>query len=260
MLKILGSILLIYEPLAYMFFVKKHFCEDIFYWQFCTSNMLDMRVLLFMILPIVISILCVMWFGALSKRMQNTKPNKIKKSEKLTKITPKTKQKMVSPIKSICNYWARIYDINGRAQRSEYWVATVFWTLFFVIMMMLTADVFRTAHPECFTGYVSEEHFIMCLKYENRYNIVGLIPFIPQLTLNVRRWHDLGFSGLLALIPIALLFISPAIFIVFIVGQIVAFCFPSKTQNNAYDKTNSKTGKTASTTNKSKTYGWQDWD
>ena len=57
LLKILLSILLIYEPLACVFFVSKTFCRDIFSYDFCANDMLGLRILLFLLLPVIIAIL-----------------------------------------------------------------------------------------------------------------------------------------------------------------------------------------------------------
>lgn len=111
-LKILATILLVYEPLAYVFLVKRDFCEDIFSWNFCSSNMLEIKGLLFLVLPIIISTLCVMWAGSLSK-IKKSKNNKQNKQKKIEKSQPKVKQRFVSLADSIRNFWTRCVDTDG---------------------------------------------------------------------------------------------------------------------------------------------------
>lgn len=262
MLKIMATILLVYEPLGYMFFVKKNFCEDLFSWRFCSSNMLEIRVLLFLVVPIIISALCVIWAGSLSKIIRR-RNNKQKKSEK---PQPKIKQQVVSPAESLRNFWTRCVDTEGVSQRSEYWFATIFYWLIFTIVIMGISELFKSFHPDCFWDMFLQNDMMFCSKYVTCMNViiffVGLVPTIPQLTLNARRWHDIGLPGFLALLPFVLLGFAAidlfAVPVLFILIQMGAFCFPSKVLNNPYRKQNKK--KVSGRSGKNKAYGWQDWD
>lgn len=69
--KILFSIILIYEPLAYVLFVDYHNCRDIFSWQFCSDGSLGTRIVLFLIVPFVLAILGSIWSGGISKKQKN---------------------------------------------------------------------------------------------------------------------------------------------------------------------------------------------
>ena len=270
MLKILGSILLIYEPLAYVAITNWDVCESVFSWKFCQSNMLETRVLLFLILPIIISALCLMWGGSLSKIIKQKKDKKTKQ-KKLEKPLPKIKQQFIDPADSIRNYWLKAGDPYGVAQRSEYWVSTFVYCVLFTVIVMGIGEIFQSLHPDCFEEWVLQEDKVFCMGYTGRYHvlsfIVGIIPIVPQTTLNARRWHDLGWPGFLAIVPIVLLILAAAksnitifsvLFGLFTIVQLIAFCFPSKIQNNPYRKRNKK--KVSEVPNKKKTYEWQDWD
>ena len=106
--KILFSIILIYEPLAYVLFVDYHNCRDIFSWQFCSDGSLGTRIVLFLIVPFVLAILGSIWSGGISKKQKNK--NLKQKSQKI-------KQKTISPsrihIKKIIWWYVFIIIILG---------------------------------------------------------------------------------------------------------------------------------------------------
>ena len=70
--KILFSIILIYEPLAYVLFVDNyHNCRDIFSYHFCSDGSLGTRIVLFLIVPFFLAILGSIWSGDISKKQKN---------------------------------------------------------------------------------------------------------------------------------------------------------------------------------------------
>lgn len=243
--KILFSILLIYEPFAYVFFVNYRNCRDFFSWNFCSDNSLGTRIVLFLVIPAIIVALCSMWSGSLSKLTKKKKNINIKQ-KKTEKITPKVKQQFISPADSIRNYWLKIGELSGTAQRSEYWIATIFYVFILIVAIMGITELFKIGHPDCFEEYFFQEDQRFCLRYKDIHDLiiylVGLIFIIPQITLNARRWRDIGFSGFLAIIPLFVV-VYPIALGVYGLIQFVAFCFPSKLINNPYRKTNTKTSK-----------------
>ena len=81
-------------------------------------------------------------------------------------------------------------DFSGRARRKEYWMFTLFNTIFAIVAIIID-NVVGTASPE--------------LGYGVFYGLYALAVFIPGLAVAVRRLHDVGKSGwmiLIALIPL----------------------------------------------------------
>jgi len=85
-------------------------------------------------------------------------------------------------------------DFSGRARRKEYWMYTLFNTIFAIIAAVADNVLGLTFEVEGINvgyGYI--------------YLLYGLLVFIPELAVSVRRLHDVGKSGwylLLAFIPI----------------------------------------------------------
>lgn len=250
-LKVLLSLFLIYEPIAYVFFIKRDFCRNIFSYDFCATDMIELRILLFLICPIILGTLFLMWSGNFSKAIQHHK-NK----QKTKKIIPITKQEPVSPKEALRNYWLKATNIKGTAQRSEYWIATFIYSLLICLLIMTISEIFKAIQPDCFEDYLLQTNHLVCFNYKTTFSLftlfITVINMIPSTTLKVRRWHDIGCPGFLAILPIILFifsiieyntydsFISLTIFMLFLLIQFVAFCLPSKTQNNSYRKNKTK--------------------
>ncbi len=84
-------------------------------------------------------------------------------------------------------------DFNGRARRKEYWMFTLFYAIFYLI---LNTTVLICIHTDNLT-YINISSSILTLYLAAM--------FIPSLALCVRRLHDINKSGwniLLLLIPI----------------------------------------------------------
>jgi len=85
-------------------------------------------------------------------------------------------------------------QFTGRARRSEYWYFALFNVIFMALAMGLDNVLGTTMYPLPY-GYV--------------YFIYALVVIIPGLAVCVRRLHDVGKSGwmaLICLIPIVELF------------------------------------------------------
>lgn len=243
-LKVLLSLFLIYEPLAYVFFIKREFCRNIFLYDFCADNMIELRVLLFLICPIILGTLFLMWSENFSKALHRHSKNKQNK--------PTIKQEPISPKKALQNYWLKATDIKGTAQRSEYWIATFIYSLLICLLIMTTIEIFKAIQPDCFEDYLLQTNHIICINHKSKLSFIVLliiaINVIPSITLKVRKWHDIGCAGYLAIVPIILFIFGIveqytyntifflSIFILFLLIEFIAFCLPSKTQNNPYRK------------------------
>lgn len=82
-------------------------------------------------------------------------------------------------------------DFKGRARRKEYWMFTLFYCLFYFVVVVIDA-AFGVYDDESGWGILS--------------GIFWLGTLIPSLAVSVRRLHDVGKSGwflLFWLIPIA---------------------------------------------------------
>ena len=85
-------------------------------------------------------------------------------------------------------------DFSGRARRKEYWMWTLYVTLIFILAMIMDNVL-----------GLNFELLGQDLGYGWLYMLVGIINFIPGLSIVVRRLHDVGKSGwfyLIILIPI----------------------------------------------------------
>lgn len=86
-------------------------------------------------------------------------------------------------------FWQRAFNFTGRSRRKEYWAATLFNSIFIFIFL---ASIFI------------EDHSISKI-FSFLYGIFILITVIPNLSLCIRRLHDVGKSGwfyLIGFIPI----------------------------------------------------------
>ena len=82
-------------------------------------------------------------------------------------------------------------DFNGRARRKEYWMFVLFNSIFAISAILLDNILGITFGRDIFYGPF--------------YILYGLITFLPNLAVAVRRLHDIGKSGwmfLINLIPI----------------------------------------------------------
>lgn len=91
-------------------------------------------------------------------------------------------------------YWKEIFNVKGRASRSEYWWSVLFWIMAMFVMLLLI-DVYN--------GSMFNVSAVVLL-------IVFLWMMLAACTEQVRRLHDIGYSGwlcLLVFIPLLGLFI-----------------------------------------------------
>lgn len=98
-------------------------------------------------------------------------------------------------IKKIMNWYLKVLrqyaDFSGRARRKEYWMFTLFNTIFLIVAIIVD-NVIKLTLPGV-------------LPYGILYFICAFAVLIPGLAVSVRRLHDVGKSGwmiLISLIPI----------------------------------------------------------
>ena len=98
----------------------------------------------------------------------------------------KSKKKAVGATEKvkITNWYLKVLnqyaDFNGRARRKEYWMFTLFSSIFIIAAIILD---------------VSLEITMEGTFYGPAYLLYVLITFIPTLAVGVRRLHDVGKSG-----------------------------------------------------------------
>ena len=84
------------------------------------------------------------------------------------------------------------FDFKGRARRKEYWMFTLFCVIFQIIVIELAARGIGML--------IGSYYFYVALS-----TLFAILIFIPSLSVEVRRLHDIGCSGwwmLLLLLPI----------------------------------------------------------
>ena len=91
-------------------------------------------------------------------------------------------------------FWQRAFNFTGRSRRKEYWAATLFNSIFIFILFFIFLAI----------GFIINNYSIFVIFYFI-YVIFILIIAIPNLSLCIRRLHDVGKSGwfyLIGFIPI----------------------------------------------------------
>ena len=92
---------------------------------------------------------------------------------------------MVSFTTAIKNFYLKAFKFKGRATRAEYWWAVPFSTLTLVLSVAIGELIEEVRNLPAFI-----ESFILILLM-----IYILFNSIAMLSLKVRRFHDIGYSG-----------------------------------------------------------------
>lgn len=99
-------------------------------------------------------------------------------------ITP-ANNSMIGFGTAITNFWNKYFDFTGRATRAEFWFGLLF---VFVINWLFAMFV---------GGMVTK--------------VVGVVLFIPMMSLAIRRFRDAGVSVWLYIIPTLLIYVIPLV-------------------------------------------------
>ena len=103
---------------------------------------------------------------------------------------------------SVISGYLRCLDFNGRSSRSEFW-----WFFLFSIMLCLLVLNFTAGDLENKLLSLNEENFFQVF-FNSSIGYAILVTAIPQISLSIRRFHDIGKSGwwyfALQIIPIFL--------------------------------------------------------
>ena len=97
-----------------------------------------------------------------------------------------TMQYYILAIKNYANF-------KGRSRRKEYWMFVLF-NLIFIVVAAIIDNIIGDTFRNPLTGNT--------MYYGFAYVIYGLVTFIPNLAVTVRRFHDIGKSGKILLVAI----------------------------------------------------------
>jgi uncharacterized membrane protein YhaH (DUF805 family) len=120
----------------------------------------------------------------------------------------------------------RALDFKGRSRRKEYWL----FVLFYVIISTAMFATFIVI------GGFSDTFDLTPLGNKLALPMGGiwfLIFVLPMLSLSVRRWHDLGYSGWMFVV-FAVIGVIPLVSFFASVGNIIWFCMPGTVGPNKY--------------------------
>ena len=129
----------------------------------------------------------------------------------------------MSPVESISLFFQNYVNFQGRSRRAEFW-----WPFLmnFVIFFMLGFVGAIMSGGETVNGLPAGPALIIIGLY-------GLAIILPSISLMVRRLHDIGQTGWLAL-AIYILGIIPLIGLLGFVAQIVVGAIPGNAGPNKY--------------------------
>ncbi len=221
------SFLLVFEPVA--FYVLKDnggygICRSLLANSICESE----YRFAFMLVPVILMILYLMWEKQIISLFKVKKQPS--KQKTVIKQRPVIKQRFIAPLEAMGRFWM-LADNLDTAQRSEYWGAIIPYAILLCILGMALGEA------------VSAPGILPLLLF------IQLILVFPATTLGVRRWHDIGMPGYIA---VAITLLCLLLFLCVIISdeemllnifaitlglaiiQFIAFLFPSKLHNNKY--------------------------
>ena len=126
---------------------------------------------------------------------------------------------------AIATFYRRYFDFQGRSRRSEYWWFTLFYV---IVLIVLAALVFGLG-----MDWTTEELNPIGIVGATALFVFLLGHAIGQISLAVRRFHDLNQTGWLVLL-FAVLGAVPLIGGLISLGQIIWFAFPGTPGANKY--------------------------
>jgi uncharacterized membrane protein YhaH (DUF805 family) len=104
----------------------------------------------------------------------------------------------VGPVEAVTRFFQKYATFTGRASRSEYWWATLAFSLLFAVLGALAGVIGGATQTVGADG--SNEPGVAVLVPVGIGFVIGLAAVVPGIAVTVRRLHDANFSGLLYLI------------------------------------------------------------
>lgn len=139
---------------------------------------------------------------------------------------------MIGFTQAIKRFFLKAFDFSSRASRAEYWWVALFQMLLIVVPAVLMAVIIPGLYEsvdEGAPGLAIEPLFAFILI---GVGVLAIAMVVPHVALFVRRLHDIGKSGWIAVI---LLFqLIPVIGIVFTVAAWVFALIPGDPDDNLY--------------------------
>ena len=215
-MKLFLSFLLFYEPVAYFILSDDSRNGLCLDWFSSEFCRLDARFFLLMGVPILFMVMYLMWEKQIkSIFLKNNKKN--------------NNSNFVRPVLAIKHFFSDAFVFGGASTRSEYW-----WVVLFEFIL-----------------------FFICFYFSSYEGIILLLFLfeVPNLSLVVRRWNDIGWKGkdmvwfslvpelsfvvgivnyLFGESPYPLAYLVGVLYGIFRIFKAIMFCLPSKIDNNPY--------------------------
>ena len=95
---------------------------------------------------------------------------------------------------AIVSAFKNYFNLRGRASRSQFWCFFLFCILLYLLTLSLSIEGLESLIP---STEPDQEDSLAILSYllTSWFGMAVIITFIPQITLSVRRLHDIGKSG-----------------------------------------------------------------
>ena len=116
------------------------------------------------------------------------------------------------------------FNLSGRATRSEFWWFFLFCILLYLLTLSLSIEDLQFILTDSNINEQDTSEVLLTF-FSSWFGIAFLITLIPQITISVRRFHDLNKSGwwyfLLQIVPSLL----PSFFIFELISLMALFLF-----------------------------------
>ena len=120
----------------------------------------------------------------------------------------------MGPVTALRSFFGRYFDVYGRSRRFEYFWITFIQVAGFIFGTILVA--LSSGSPE---GFESGDLNLFSMSILAIMALWSVSTIIPWITLQIRRFHDMGYTGWMVALFVGLLFIP----VIGFIGQIVQF-------------------------------------
>lgn len=95
---------------------------------------------------------------------------------------------------SVVSAYRNFFNFSGRASRSEFWWFFLFCILLYLLTISISFEDLKSALSLA-QSKDNDPSELVKVFFTSWIGMASLITFIPQITLSVRRFHDIGKSG-----------------------------------------------------------------